>query len=245
MRNVVSFTGNVLAIMIKELRTYFTSPLAYITTAIFLLVSGFLFVIVVNAQQNATMAARDLGFNIGIVMLFFAPALTMRLIAEEKRVGTIEMLLTAPVRDTEVVIGKFLGALTLLIAMLALTLYYPLFLTFLGDPDRGGLIALYGGLVLLGGLFIAIGLFASSLTQNQVVAAVFCFVLLLIFWIGSSAGPFLPTGLSDIVKYLGVIEHFVDFTKGIVSIDHVVYYITGIILFLFLTIRSLESRTWL
>lgn len=245
MRNVGSFVRNVTAIMIRELRGYFTSPLAYVTTAIFLLVSGFLFAIVVNAQQNATNAARDLGFNLGIVLLFFAPALTMRLIAEEKRVGTIEMLLTAPVRDTEVIVGKFLGAMTLLLAMLALTLYFPLFLTFLGDPDRGGLIALYGGLILMGGLFIAIGIFTSSLTQNQVVAAVICFVLLLIFWIGSSAGPFLPSGLSDIVKYLGVIEHFIDFTKGIIAMNNVIYYVSGIILFLFLAIRGLESRTWL
>lgn len=245
MKNVTSFIGNVAAIMVKELRTYFTSPLAYVTTAIFLLVSGFLFSIVVLAQRNATFAVRDLGFNLGIVLLFFVPALTMRLIAEEKRVGTIEMLLTNPVRDTEVIIGKFLGAMGLLLAMLALTLYFPLYLTFTGDPDRGSLLVVYLGLVLLGGLFIAIGIFASSLTQNQVIAAVIGFVLLLIFWVGSSAGPFLPAGLSDLVKYLGVIEHFIDFTKGIISLDHVVYYVTGIILFLFLSVRSLESRTWL
>ena len=240
-----SFVRNVAALTIKELRTYFTSPLAYITTTVFLLVMGFLFVINVASQRNASFALRDLGFNLAIVLLFFIPALTMRLIAEEKRVGTIEMLLTAPIRDTEVILGKFLAALILLLAMLALTLYYPLYLSFLADPDRGALVATYAGAILLGGLFIAIGIFASSLTQNQVVAAVFGFVLLLIFWIAGSAGPFLPTGLSDIVKYLGVFEHYVDFSKGIIALDHVVYYVTGIILFLFLSVRSLESRTWL
>lgn len=245
MNVATSFVRNVSAITVKELRTYFASPLAYVATAFFLLLSGVLFSIVVLAQRNATFALRDLGFNLAIVLLFYVPVLTMRLISEEKRLGTIEMLLTNPVRDTEVVIGKFFAAVVLILAMLALTLYYPVYLSFIADIDRGNLAAVYLGLFLLGSLFIAIGIFASSLSQNQIVAAVFCFVLLLVFWIGSSAGPFLPAALSDIVKYLGVVEHFVDFTKGIISVDHVVYYITGIILFLFVTVRSLESRTWM
>ena len=175
---------NTLAIAKRELVSYFTSPVAYVVTAAFLVIMGLLFGYVLAAPLQYRVASLSpvLG-SVPVILLLVAPALTMRLLAEEQRSGTIELLLTAPVRDWEVVAGKFLASLALFLTMVALTLYYPLILMTFGNPDMGVLAASYIGVILIGASFLSLGLLASSLSQNQVVAAMISFGLILSLWL--------------------------------------------------------------
>ncbi len=236
---------NTLAIAKRELVAYFTSPVAYVVTAAFLVIMGLLFGYVLSApvQYRVASLAPVLG-SIPVILLLVAPALTMRLLAEEQRSGTIELLLTAPVRDWEVVGGKFLASLALFLTMVALTLYYPLILVVFGNPDMGVLAASYIGVILIGASFLSLGLLASSLSQNQVVAAMISFGLILSLWlIGFLSG--VVTGLgADIVDYLSIVAHYGDFMKGIVDSKDVIYYLSIIGGALFLATRSLETRRW-
>jgi ABC-2 type transport system permease protein len=168
----------------------------------------------------------------------------MRLLAEEKKMGTLELLLTAPVRDSEVIMGKFLGSLGILTAMLALTFYYPILLMWFGDPDWGPIATGYLGLFLLGGASLAVGLFASSLTSNQIVAAVVAGGVLFALWFVGMAADLLPEALGEVIGYLSLSYHFPDFTRGMIDTRGVIYYLSITVLFLFLAIRSLESSRW-
>ncbi|MEK7354593.1 MAG: ABC transporter permease subunit, partial [Chloroflexota bacterium] len=179
-----------------------------------------------------------------ILMLLFAPLLTMRLLAEERKLGTIELLLTAPLRDSEVILGKFLGSLYILTVMLALTLYYPLLLKIFGDPDIGPIITGYIGLLLIGYTALAIGIFASSLTSNQIVAAVVAIGILLALYFVGFASTFLPKALGDVISYFSLSNYFPDFMSGIIDTRGVVYYLSMTALFIFLAIRSLENSRW-
>jgi ABC-2 type transport system permease protein len=236
---------NTLAIAKRELIAYFTSPVAYVVTAAFLVIMGLLFGYVLTAplQYRVADLSPVLG-SIPVILLLVAPALTMRLLAEEQRSGTIELLLTAPVRDWEVVGGKYLASLTLFLTMVALTLYYPLILMAFGNPDLGVLAASYIGVILLGGSFLSLGLLASSLTQNQVVAAMISFGLILSLWlVGFLSGVVTGPG-ADIVDYISIVAHYGDFMKGIVASKDVIYYLSIIGGALFLATRSLETRRW-
>ena len=233
---------NTLAIAERELKAYFVSPIAYVITALFLLISGYLFSVILLNTNEATL--RLLMGNLSVIWLFITPALTMRLLAEEARTGTIELLLTNPVRDVEVVVGKYLGALALLLVMVAFTLYYPALLLILGNPDRGPMIAAYLGLVLQGAAFLAIGLMASSLTENQIVAAVLTFAILLIMWLSESVANFIGKPASDIMRYLSVSSHSQDFARGVIDTTHVIYFLSIVAAALFLTFLSLQTRRW-
>jgi len=233
---------NTLAIAERELKAYFVSPVAYVITALFLLISGYLFSVILLNTNEATL--RLLMGNLSVIWLFITPALTMRLLAEETRAGTIELLLTNPVRDVEVVVGKYLGALALLLVMVAFTLYYPALLLILGNPDRGPMIAAYLGLILQGAAFLAIGLMASSLTENQIVAAVLTFAILLIMWLSESVANFIGKPASDIMRYLSVSSHSQDFARGVIDTTHVVYFLSIVAAALFLTFLSLQTRRW-
>jgi ABC-2 type transport system permease protein len=233
---------NVAAIAQRELKAYFASPIAYVVTAAFLVVAGFFFSIIVFLSREATM--RGVFYNEGIILMLLAPALTMRLLAEEQQSGTLELLLTAPVRDLEVVLGKFLASLGLFAAMVGLTLFFPLILFIYGSPDRGPLLGGYLGVVLLGGVYLAIGLFTSSLTQNQIVAAVVAFVILLLLWVFDwPAGIFGPPA-SDVFSFLSLSNHYFDFARGLIDTRDVIYYLSVMALALFLTVQSLQSRRW-
>ena len=236
---------NTLSIAKRELIAYFTSPVAYVVTAAFLVIMGLLFGYVLTAPLQYRVA--DLSPVLGsvpVILLLVAPALTMRLLAEEQRSGTIELLLTAPVRDWEVVGGKFLASLTLFLTMVALTLYYPLILMAFGNPDLGVLAASYIGVILIGASFLSLGLLASSLSQNQVVAAMISFGLILSLWlIGFLSGIVTGPG-ADIVDYISIVAHYGDFMKGIVASKDVIYYLSIIGGALFLATRSLETRRW-
>lgn len=237
--------NNTLAITKRELSAYFTSPVAYVVTAAFLVIMGLLFAFVLGAplQYREANLSPVLG-SAPVILLLVAPALTMRLLAEEQRSGTIELLLTAPVNDWEVVLGKFLASLTLYLTMLACTLYYPLLLMTFGNPDKGILAASYLGVILLGASFLSIGLLASSLTQNQVVAAMISFGLILLFWLGGFLGNIVTGQAAEIVNYLSIVNHYGDFMKGLVNSKDILYYLSVITAALFLATRSLETRRW-
>jgi gliding motility-associated transport system permease protein len=252
--------SNVLAIAHKELRSYFASPIAYIVIGFFALLFGWFYIGIldwfvrqglqgqmgmgptsVNVNQQMI---RPLILNVTVVFLFLLPLITMRTYAEEKRSGTIELLLTSPLTDLEIVLGKFLGALGLYAVMVALTLIHFGLLFAFGKPEWKPLATAYLGLLLFGGCFIALGLFISSLTKNQIVAGAATFGVFLLLWvvdwIGESMGP---TGQA-ILKYLSMTEHLEDFVKGVIDTKHLVYYLSFIAFGLFLTVRSVDTERW-
>jgi len=235
---------NTFVIAKRELAAYFISPVAYIVAAALLAVQGFLFYLLLTITREATMRysfSNLLGllFIVGVV-----PFLTMRSLAEEKRIGTIELLLTSPVRDWEIVVGKFLAGLGLWTAILALSVYFPLILFAFGNPDLGPILAGYLGLFLLGGALLSIGLFASALTQNQIVAGVLGAAIALLLSIIQFLRDFVSPGAGKFFEYLGLLGHYFDFVKGIIDTKEVVYYVSVMAAFLFLATRVLEMRRW-
>jgi ABC-2 type transport system permease protein len=182
--------------------------------------------------------------NVTVLLLFVLPAVTMRTYAEEKRSGTIELLLTSPVSDLQIILGKFFGALALFAVMLAITLIHNGVLFLYGQPEWKPILTSYLGLALLGGSFLSIGLFVSTLTSNQIVAYIVTFSTLLLLWVISWIGSF-STGLfTDVTAYLSVIEHLDDFTKGVIDTTHVIYYVSLISFGLFLTAKSVDTDRW-
>lgn len=245
----------------KEMRLYFTSPIAWVIGAIFLLISGYFFYSIfayftLASMQSAMnpMAGRDLNVtdsvmrpllsNVTVILLLLMPMVTMRLFAEERRSGTIELLLTYPVRDGAVLAAKYLAALTLYALMLIGTLLYPAMLVYFARLDPGPLLTGYLGLVLLGAAFIAVGLFASSLTENQIVAALVTFGILLIFWVIGWSADYAGGTWGKLLQHLSLIEHFDSFAKGVLDTKDIIYYLNFTILALFLSLRSLEARRW-
>ena len=233
---------NTTTIALKEFKFYLASPMAYVVTGIFLVFTGFFF----QSSPTTYSETSIRGFLVwgSILLLLLAPVLTMRLLAEEKKMGTLELLLTAPVRDSEVIMGKFLGSLGILTAMLALTFYYPLLLMWFGDPDWGPIATGYLGLFLLGGASLAVGLFASSLTSNQIVAAVVAGGILCALWFLGRAADLLPEAIGEVIGYLSLSYHFPDFMRGMIDTRGIIYYLSITVLFLFLAVRSLESSRW-
>ena len=249
------------AVFKKEMRLYFASPIAYAVLAIFAVIAGWFFynvfafysLVSMRAATNPMMARnlsvaegvlRPLFHNISVIMLLMMPILTMRLFAEEKKSGTIELLLTYPVRDGEVLVGKYLAALAVFVGMLSLTLVYPALVAWTTEVEPGPLLAGYLGLLLQGAAFIAVGLLISSLTENQIVAAVATFGTLLIFWVISWAADSAGATLGRVLSHLSLTEHFEAFAKGVIDTKDVIYYLNLIILSLFLTMRSLEAKRW-
>lgn len=231
---------NVLTITQRELKSYFVSPLAYVVTALFLVLSGYLFALILANQKEASLTG--LLSNVSVLFLFIVPAISMRLLAEEQRTGTIELLLTHPVQEWEVAVGKFLASFMLLLVMLGLTLVYPMFLALYGDPDRGPILTGYLGVTLQAAAFLSLGLWASSVTQNQIIAAIMAFGLILILWLSDSLGQFLGGTLGAIVSYVSVTNHFNDFTRGVINTKDVVYHLTLVAAGIALTTVSLQSR---
>lgn len=230
-----------LTIAKRELGAYFKSPIAYIVLSVFLALSGFLFFNTLFIAGSADMQ----GFfgNMPLLFLFFGPAIAMRLLAEERGSGTIEMLLTMPVRDWEVVVGKYLSALALLTIGVALTAPFAYTVAKLGPLDVGPVVGGYVGTILLGGLFLAIGLLASAMTKNQIVAFIVglavCFALFLVGMFAPSAGK-----IGHILEYATPQFHFMGVQRGVIELRNVVYYVSTIAVVLLLTVQVLESRKW-
>ena len=233
---------NTLAITQKEFKSYLASPMAYVVTGIFLVLTGVFFGISPSTYLETSIK----GFleTSSIVLLLLAAVLTMRLLAEERKMGTLELLLTAPVRDSEIILGKFLGSLGILTVMIALTLYYPLLLIIFGDPDMGPIGTGYLGLFLLGSTCLAVGLFASSLTSNQIVSAVVAGGILFGLWFTGMAASYLPEALGEVIGFFSLSYYFPDFMRGVIDTRGIVYYLSITALFLFLAIRSLENSRW-
>jgi ABC-2 type transport system permease protein len=236
---------NTMLIARREFKTYLTSPMAYIVACVFLVLIGALFVWYFERTDYSDTSINgylDIWGN--LVLMLFAAALAMRLIAEEKKLGTWELLLTAPIRDTEVVLGKYLGSLGVLVSMLILTLYFPLLLWIFGDPDTGPILTGYLGILLLGAASLSIGMFASSVTSNQIVAAVIAGGILAVLYFIGAAGDSISGAVGDILSYISLSSHFPDFVNGIIDTRAIIYYLSVIALFLFLTIRSIETSRW-
>jgi len=232
----------VLTIARRELEAYFVSPIAYIVTAAFLVISGYLFSLILIDLHQASLEI--LFANIIVTLLFITPLLTMRLLADEQRMGTLEVLMTAPVRDWEVVVGKFLAALGLFGVMLLFTLYYPFLIwRFGGSPDPGPIISGYLGLLLMAGAMLAIGTLTSTMTSNQMVAAVLCFGILLMLWLVDAASRVAPS-LAGLLAELSLRERYLDFARGAINLEDVVYYLSLVAGALFIATRVLESRRY-
>jgi ABC-2 type transport system permease protein len=234
---------NTTSIALKEFKSYLASPMAYVVICIFLVLTGVFFSISPSTYLETSI--RGLwGFWGVLFLLLLAAVLTMRLLAEERKMGTLELLLTAPVRDSEVIMGKFLGSLSILTVMLALTLYYPLLLWLFGDPDMGPIATGYLGLFLLGCASLAVGLFASSLTSNQIVAAVVAGGILFALWFTGMIASLLPEAIGEAIGYFSLAYYFPDFMRGVIDTRGIIYYLSITVLFLFLAIRSLENSRW-
>jgi ABC-2 type transport system permease protein len=235
---------NIWAITLRELKAYFVSPIAYVVSALFLVTMGYLFALILISSREASL--RNLFNNMIFVLLIMAPALTMRLLAEEQRLGTIELLLTAPVHDWQVVLGKFLGSFILFVVMLlAPTLYYVLILQVFGPPDYGPILTGYLGFVLIGAAYLAIGVFGSSLTQNQIIAFFISMVILLLLWIADASSSVFGVGaLSDALTYLALPRHFTDLFRGVVDTTDIVYALSVVAIFLFLATQVLQTKRW-
>jgi ABC-2 type transport system permease protein len=251
--------SNVLAIAHKELKSYFASPIAYIIIGFFALVFGYFYFVSLLFFAQASlqmgmpgagqinihnMAIRPLLSNVSVVALFVLPLITMRTYAEEKRTGTIELLLTSPVTDAQIVLGKFLGALALFALMLAVTLLHMAVLFYFGNPEWKPIASGYLGLLLMGASFLSIGLLISSLTKNQIVAGMVTFVVLLLLWtlswMADSASPM----MRSVLMALSITDHFDDFARGVIALTHLVYYLSFITFGLFLTVKSVDSERW-
>ena len=229
-------------LFIREFQAYFFSPVAYVVLATFLIISGYFFSVILSVTQEASL--RYTLSNMAITLLFISPLITMRLVAEERRSGTIETLMTDPVREIDVVVGKFLAGIFFYIMLLVPTLVYVVILKVVGSPDMGPIISGYVGLVLMGLVFISIGVLASSLSKNQIVSGVISLVSLLLLWVIGWAGEVGPGKFAKIFAYLGFFDHFEPFKKGIIDTKDIIYYVTSAVLFLFLTVRVLETRKW-
>ena len=252
---------NILAIAHKELKSYFSGPIAYIAIGLWAVLYGYFFVAILQffVRQSMQMGQfgqgpqsmnvnqqliRPLLQNVTIMILFVMPMVTMRTYSEEKRSGTIELLLTAPITDFQIIIGKFLGAMALYAVMLAVTTIHIGVLFVYGQPEWKPIVTAYLGLLLLGGCFISMGLLISSLTKNQIVAGMVTFAVFLLLWIitwiGSLSGP----TLDQLTQYLSIIDHLDDFSKGVIDTKHVIYYLSFITFGLFLTAKSVDMERW-
>jgi len=238
---------NILAVCAKELYTYFVSPIAYFVCFVFTAILGFLFsiILITTSGQDGTGAQvmSTLFGNMAIILLFFTPVLTMKLFAEERKSGTIELLLTSPITDGQVVLGKFLASWTLLLIMLALTLFFPLLVQRFGPLDSGTLLSGYFGVILIGSSFLALGLLMSSMCKNQLVAALTSFGILITLWvIGSLSSQYGTVG--EFLSYLSLLEHYDDFGRGVILIKDVIYHASFTGVCLFATFKSIESSKW-
>ena len=251
--------SRILTIAGKELRTYLVSPMAWVVATVFLGVSGLLFYNIVtwySMQSFQMMRFPMMGHmnvnrmvfqptfhNMAVTLLLLVPIVTMRLLAEEKKNRTAQLLFTSPVRLGEIVAGKYLAAMVLLSGMLLVSLYMPLLVWFYGSLDWGPIFTGYLGMVLLLGAFVAFGLFASSLTENQIIAAVLTFGILLVFWLLGWAAE-LGGDFAKVFEHLSIITHLEGFLKGVIEVKDVVYYVSVAAFGLFLTHRVLESNRW-
>lgn len=253
------------AIFQKELKHFFYSPIAYIVIAAFTIIAGIFFYLylssfveaafmsMIRSQQFHTppqkfnvnlQLIRPYFWNLALISLFVLPLVTMRLYSEEKRAGTVELLYTSPISTSNIVLGKFFAGIVFYIVMLIPTMIFMALLFVYGDPEFGPVLSGYLGLILLGSAFISGGLFISSLTENQIIAAIGGFGLSLLLWIIGWAANFAGPGLASLLNYLSIINHFEDFAQGVIDTQHLFYYLLFCTTGVYLTFKSVESVRW-
>jgi ABC-2 type transport system permease protein len=250
---------NILTICQKEIKSYFVSPIAYALMAIYAIVSGFFTYVAVGYFLNASIGGnagrsgpmdvnewviRPVIMNVGVISLFLIPMITMRLFAEEKRSGTIELLITSPIRDYEIVVGKWLGALAMYACILSLTALNLGVLFLFGSPDWRPVATGFLGMLLQGGCLLSIGAFLSNTTKNQIMAGAMTFGVSLMMWTFDWFTGFKSDAWAKVLAYLSLTAHFEPFSKGVIDSKDVIFYVSVIVLGLFLTTRSLESLRW-
>lgn len=236
--------SNTLSIARRELSSYFFSPIAYVVMCVFLLLSGLLFLSTTFAPGSPA-ELRYLFEALVWVLIAVAPAISMKLVADELRSGTIETLMTSPVTDTQVILGKWLGATLFYAAALVPTLIFVVLLATWSAPDYGPVFSGYLGLLMVGGLYLAIGTFASVMTRNQIIAFLITVFVILLFTVVTYFLPQrMPAHWGQAVLYVNVNSQFDDFSKGLIDVSHLVYFASGIVLFLVLAVKLLESRKW-
>ncbi|MCL6506198.1 MAG: ABC transporter permease subunit [Bryobacteraceae bacterium] len=251
---------NIWTIFRKEIKSYFASPIAYLLMTVFALIFGYFFyvataIFVTRSFESQMMGRgfpmdvnewviRPLMMNVSVIGLFLIPMITMRLFAEEKRSGTIELLMTSPVRDLEVILGKWLAALALYAGILAISGLNLGFLFLYGNPDWKPILVGYLGLLLQGGCLLAIGTFISTLTRNQIIAGGATFAACLLLWILDWVTAYETATWARVMSYLSVVTHFEPFAKGVLDSKDVVFYLSVMFLGLFLTARSMEALRW-
>jgi len=229
-----------LSLVKKELKHYFYSPLAYVVICIFLLITGWFF-------SNSLFLTREVELRgmldiMPLILMFFMPAVTMRLVAEERKVDTIQLILTMPVNEWQIILSKYLSAVVFLSISLVFTFVYPLILYLLGRPDGGMIIAGYISLFLLGTSYISIGLFASTITSSQVVAFIVGFSIIFVFFILDRLELIFPLHLQPIIERLSVVTHFENMARGVINSGNLIYFLTLNILFLVLSTYVLQRR---
>ncbi len=260
MNSLTSACSNIWTIARKELRTYFSSPIAYILIAAFLVIMGWMFngilgyfakaaaeASMYNSGKAPSMSAgliRPLYGNMNLIYLFMIPFITMRLFAEEKKNQTFALLMTSPLTLTEIILGKFISSFLMVTLMLACTLFYPLILYWVGSPDTGTIVASIIGILLLNSCYLAIGILFSALTENQIVAATLTFATILFLWIVSWAASTAGPVLGALLQYLSVVGHFNNFNQGVLNTSDFVFYLSFIGIGLFITHRVLDSYRW-
>jgi ABC-2 type transport system permease protein len=251
---------NVAVIFKKELKSYYASPIAYLLLAIFAVIFGFFFYsatrfFVMQGMQMQMMGRatpmdvneyviRPLLSNASVIGLFLIPMITMRLYAEEKRSGTIELLMTSPVRDVDIVLGKWLAALVLYASILGISAINIGLLFAFGKPDWKPILVGFLGLVLQGGCLLAIGIFISTTTKNQIIAGGATFAVCLMLWVLDWVSAYDQSAWAKVISYLSVVTHFEPFSKGVLDSKDIIFYLSMIFLGLFLTVRSVESLRW-
>jgi len=248
-----------LVIARKELKQLFTSLIAYVALAMFFLVTGFLFFSLIGTYTTQVLQLQGppppdfdptriifspLFQDTSFVLILLVPILTMRLVSEEDRVHTMELLATSPVTSTAIVLGKYLAAMVLFLVLLAISAYMPLALATMGRLDWGLLAATYVGMVLLGSAFLAVGLFASTLNENQIVSAAIGFALLLLFWVLGFAQQASGSAVQQVLSSLSFSTHFSNLASGIVDTQDIVFFLSLSGFFVFLAVVALESRKW-
>jgi ABC-2 type transport system permease protein len=229
--------------MKKELQSFFYSPVAYIVFASFLMIVGYLFWVILISSRMASL--EPMLYNAAFILLLASPVLTMRLVSEEKKSRTIELLLTSPISPAEIIAGKFLACFTLYLVLILLTVQYPLVLSaYSTEFDMGPVYSGYIGLVLLGAAFISMGLFASTLTENQIIAAMVSFGGLVLFWIFGWAKHAFDNAFGQILGNLSIFDRYAEFLRGIVDSGNVIFFVVFTLTWLFLATRVLESDRW-
>jgi len=231
-----------LVISRREIRTYFNSPVAYIVVTVFTIITGYLFFTQLFMQKQAEL--REMFGFMPFLFMFVVPAVTMRLLADEKSTGTLELLTTMPVRDWEVVVGKFLAALTLVATAIGLTLVFAISVRMLGPVDRGPAIGGYLGLLLMGAAYVSIGVMCSALTRNSIVAFIASFGISFALYLFGRLTQFMPEALQPVVAFLSIDGHFDNIGRGVIDSRDVIYYLSVIGTCLLLATISLESRRW-